>query len=42
MPVSSAGRLRDSLRHAAVSDHEPIVDCPDIKRTVDDVPRTAS
>ncbi|MCF4136778.1 MerR family transcriptional regulator [Streptomyces sp. Tue 6430] len=31
-------RLRDSLRHAAVCDHEPIVDCPDFKRAVGDVP----
>lgn len=31
-------RLRDSLRHAAVCDHEPIVDCPEFKRAVGDVP----
>ncbi|MEU1592610.1 MerR family transcriptional regulator [Streptomyces sp. NPDC005708] len=30
-------RLRDSLRHAAVCDHEPIVDCPDFKRAVGNV-----
>lgn len=30
-------RLRDSLRHAAVCDHEPIVDCPDFKRAVGEV-----
>ncbi|MGA4988851.1 MerR family transcriptional regulator [Nonomuraea bangladeshensis] len=27
-------RLRDSLRHAAVCDHEPIVQCPDFKRAL--------
>lgn len=32
-------RLRDSLRHAAVCDHEPIVDCPDFKRAVGNVPQ---
>ncbi|MFC9291057.1 MerR family DNA-binding protein [Streptomyces sp. NPDC057052] len=31
-------RLRDSLRHAAVRDHEPIVDCPESKRAVGDAP----
>ncbi|MFF0749612.1 MerR family transcriptional regulator [Streptomyces sp. NPDC004267] len=31
-------RLRDSLRHAAVCEHEPIVDCPDFKRAVGNVP----
>lgn len=30
-------RLRDSLRHAAVCDHEPIVECPDFKRAVGNV-----
>ncbi|MEU6375011.1 MerR family transcriptional regulator [Streptomyces sp. NPDC046909] len=30
-------RLRDSLRHAAVCDHEPLVDCPDFKRAVGNV-----
>ncbi|MET7365335.1 MerR family transcriptional regulator [Streptomyces sp. NPDC005566] len=30
-------RLRDSLRHAAVCDHEPIVDCPEFKRAVGNV-----
>jgi DNA-binding transcriptional MerR regulator len=34
-------RLRDSLRHAAVCDHEPIVDCPDFKRAVGDVSASA-
>jgi DNA-binding transcriptional MerR regulator len=35
-------RLRDSLRHAAVCDHEPIVDCPDFKRAVGGVPGAES
>ncbi|MER5891636.1 MerR family transcriptional regulator [Streptomyces sp. NPDC001876] len=30
-------RLRDSLRHAVVCDHEPIVDCPDFKRAIGNV-----
>ncbi|MFD9499803.1 MerR family transcriptional regulator [Streptomyces sp. NPDC060035] len=34
-------RLRDSLRHAAVCDHEPIVDCPEFKRAVGNVPAPA-
>ncbi|WMX44524.1 MerR family transcriptional regulator [Streptomyces roseicoloratus] len=32
-------RLRDSLRHASVCAHEPIVDCPDFRRAVGNVPR---
>ncbi|MFF9119141.1 MerR family transcriptional regulator [Streptomyces massasporeus] len=35
-------RLRDSLQHAAVCDYEPIVDCPDFKRAVGNVPEPAS
>ncbi|ADI10381.1 MerR family transcriptional regulator [Streptomyces bingchenggensis BCW-1] len=35
-------RLRDSLRHAAVCDHEPIVECPDFKRAVGNVPAPAA
>ncbi|MFI8826793.1 MerR family transcriptional regulator [Streptomyces sp. NPDC053431] len=35
-------RLRDSLRHAAVCDHEPIVDCPDFLRAVGNVPGDAA
>ncbi|MEU1371865.1 MerR family transcriptional regulator [Streptomyces sp. NPDC005803] len=35
-------RLRDSLRHAAVCDHDPIVDCPDFKRAIGNVPASAS
>ncbi|MER5432345.1 MerR family DNA-binding protein [Streptomyces sp. NPDC002588] len=31
-------RLRDSLRHAAVCTHEPVVDRPDFKRAVGNVP----
>ncbi|MEU4510278.1 MerR family transcriptional regulator [Nonomuraea wenchangensis] len=27
-------RLRDSLRHAAVCDHEPIIKCPDFKQAL--------
>jgi DNA-binding transcriptional MerR regulator len=34
-------RLRDSLRHAAVCDHEPIVDCPDFKQAVGNVSASA-
>ncbi|MFD5323199.1 MerR family transcriptional regulator [Streptomyces sp. NPDC127092] len=30
-------RLRDSMRHASVCEHEPIVDCPDFKRAVGNV-----
>ncbi|MQY10767.1 Redox-sensitive transcriptional activator SoxR [Streptomyces sp. RB5] len=30
-------RLRDSLRHAAVCAHEPIVDCPDFRRAMGNV-----
>ncbi|GAA1427196.1 helix-turn-helix domain-containing protein [Streptomyces thermospinosisporus] len=30
-------RLRDSLRHAAVCTHEPIVDCPDFRRAIGNV-----
>ncbi|WP_327267426.1 MerR family transcriptional regulator [Streptomyces sp. NBC_01218] len=35
--VGRLTRLRDSLRHAAVCAHEPIVECPDFKRAVGDV-----
>ncbi|MGW5160317.1 MerR family transcriptional regulator [Nonomuraea wenchangensis] len=31
-------RLRDSLRHAAVCDHEPLVECPDFKRALGNGP----
>jgi DNA-binding transcriptional MerR regulator len=33
-------RLRDSLRHAAVCEHEPLVECPDFKRAVGNVAST--
>ncbi|MFJ6852228.1 MerR family transcriptional regulator [Streptomyces sp. NPDC091271] len=39
--VGRLTRLRDSLEHAAVCEHEPIVDCPDFKRAVGDVRRPA-
>ncbi|KUN29526.1 MerR family transcriptional regulator [Streptomyces antibioticus] len=35
-------RLRDSLRHAAVCEHEPLVDCPDFKRAVGNVASTST
>ncbi|MFF5971443.1 MerR family transcriptional regulator [Streptomyces sp. NPDC012769] len=35
-------RLRDSMRHAAVCTHAPIVDCPDFKRAVGGVPTALS
>lgn len=31
-------RLRDSLRHAATCDHDPLIECPDFKRAVGRVP----
>ncbi|MET9504177.1 MerR family transcriptional regulator [Streptomyces sp. NPDC006622] len=40
--ISRLTRLRDSLRHAAVCDHEPIVECPDFKRAVGDVSTPAT
>ncbi|MGW4232495.1 MerR family DNA-binding protein [Streptomyces sp. NPDC004980] len=40
--VSGLTRLRDSLRHAAVCDHEPIVECPDFKRAVGEVSTPAT
>ncbi|MFJ9828704.1 MerR family transcriptional regulator [Streptomyces sp. NPDC101160] len=40
--IGRLSRLRDSLRHAAVCDHEPIVDCPDFKRAVGNVPQVAA
>ncbi|MET9593090.1 MerR family transcriptional regulator [Streptomyces sp. NPDC006516] len=35
--VGQLTRLRDSLRHAAACDHEPLVDCPDFKLAVGNV-----
>ncbi|WP_113700326.1 MerR family transcriptional regulator [Nonomuraea lactucae] len=32
--VSRLTRLRDSLRHAVVCDHDPIVECPEFKQAV--------
>ncbi|MDF6016988.1 hypothetical protein [Streptomyces sp. JH34] len=40
--LSRLTRLRDSLRHAAVCDHEPIVECPDFKRAVGEVSAPAA
>jgi DNA-binding transcriptional MerR regulator len=30
-------RMHDSLRHAAVCDHTPLVECPDFKRAISDL-----
>ncbi|MBN6051171.1 MerR family transcriptional regulator [Nonomuraea sp. RK-328] len=35
--VRQLTRLRDSLRHASVCDHDPLVECPDFKRAIRDV-----
>lgn len=32
--IAQLTRLRDSLRHAAVCDHDPFVECPDFKRAI--------
>ncbi|WP_157251625.1 MerR family transcriptional regulator [Nonomuraea typhae] len=32
--VAQLTRLRDSLRHAAVCDHDPLVECPEFKAAV--------
>lgn len=32
--IARLTRMRDSLRHAATCDHEPLVECPDFKRAV--------
>ncbi|WP_246610668.1 MerR family transcriptional regulator [Nonomuraea rhizosphaerae] len=32
--IAQLTRLRDSLRHAAVCDHDPLVECPDFKRAI--------
>ncbi|WP_223167269.1 MerR family transcriptional regulator [Nonomuraea sp. SYSU D8015] len=37
--VAQLTRLRDSLRHAAVCEHDPLVECPDFKRALGRVPR---
>ena len=31
--IARLTRMRDSLRHASVCTHEPLVECPDFKRT---------
>ena len=31
--IARLTRMRDSLRHASTCGHEPLVDCPDFKRT---------
>jgi DNA-binding transcriptional MerR regulator len=36
--VAQLTRLRDSLRHAAVCEHDPLVECPEFKRAVGRVP----
>ncbi|MER6946443.1 MerR family transcriptional regulator [Nonomuraea sp. NPDC000554] len=36
--VDQLTRLRDSLRHAAVCTHDPIVDCPEFKQAIGRVP----
>ncbi|PZG09812.1 MerR family transcriptional regulator [Nonomuraea aridisoli] len=40
--VDQLTRLRDSLRHAAVCDHDPLVECPEFKHAVRRVPVTRS
>jgi DNA-binding transcriptional MerR regulator len=36
--IAQLTRLRDSLRHAAVCEHDPLVECPEFKRAVRRVP----
>lgn len=36
--VAQFTRLRDSLRHAAHCDHDPLVECPEFKQAVGRVP----
>ncbi|MEV4253674.1 MerR family transcriptional regulator [Spirillospora sp. NPDC049652] len=36
--IAQLTRLRDSLRHASVCDHDPVVECPDFKRAIGRVP----
>ena len=31
--IARLTRMRDSLRHASTCDHEPLVECPDFKRS---------
>ncbi|UBU12456.1 MerR family transcriptional regulator [Nonomuraea gerenzanensis] len=37
--VDQLTRLRDSLRHAVVCTHDPLVECPEFKQAVRRVPR---
>ncbi|MEW9554159.1 MerR family transcriptional regulator [Nonomuraea sp. NPDC050783] len=37
--IAQLTRLRDSLRHAAGCEHDPLVECPDFKRALGRVPR---
>ena len=32
--VDQLTRLRDSLRHAAVCEHDPLVECPEFKQAI--------
>ncbi|WP_069161299.1 MerR family transcriptional regulator [Nocardia altamirensis] len=34
--IARLTRMREGLRHAATCTHEPLVECPDFKRTLDD------
>lgn len=38
--VRQLTRLRDSLRHAAVCEHDPLVECPEFKQAVGRVSRS--
>lgn len=37
--VSQLTRLRDSLRHATVCEHDPLIECPEFKQAIYRVPR---
>ncbi|MEV4175567.1 MerR family transcriptional regulator [Nonomuraea sp. NPDC049709] len=37
--VAQLTRLRDSLRHAAVCEHDPLVECPEFKQALRRVPQ---
>ena len=39
--IARLTRMRDSLRHASTCTHEPLVECPDFKRTFEDSAATA-
>ncbi|MCP2339825.1 MerR family transcriptional regulator [Actinomadura rupiterrae] len=36
--IAQLTRLRDSLHHASTCTHDPVVDCPDFKRAIGQVP----